>query len=186
MAFRYGYQEDKKDSAKKAVIAAVVLILILSIYSLGTTITGYLSYSNSVESELNKTQAELTIYKFVSEECTRNLWLQEKNLSACEIALGLTNASMQACNQRNDLLINWSEYLNASLSSCMSELDIVRGAYGNITFKYSTLVRNSAREICCTFGDVQSQAARNWDIKNDQIVCSGSLLVNCSSGETTF
>lgn len=163
-----------------------MLILAFSFYSVGTTITGYLSYSRTVESELNKTKGELAAYKSVGEECTRNLWLQEQNLSVCESSLGSTSVSLAGCKQKSGMLANQSESLNASLSSCISELEITMGAYGNITFGYRNLVRNSVKEVCCTFSDVQNSIVRNWNITNDQIVCFGSFSLNCSSGEMIF
>jgi len=162
------------------------IIAILSLYALGTTITGYFTYSGNIESELNKTQNELAIYKSVSEECTRILWMKEKNLSVCETSLGSASISLAKCNRLADNLINQSVLLNLSLSSCLSESSLLRNKFGNLNISYNTLVRNSVKAICCSFGDVQSSLIRNWNVTNDRIICTGSFSVNCSSGETTF
>lgn len=185
MAFRYEYKPAGEGTKKVALVIATV-ILAFSIYSVGTTITSYITYSSSVESELNKTKADLAVYKAVTEECARDLSQKEQNLSVCESTLGSTYASLASCNQQAAALLSQSASLNASLSSCLGESTALKNTYGNLAESYNNLVRSSVKAICCSFGDIQSGGARSWNITSDRIVCSGLYSVNCTSGETTF
>lgn len=187
MAFSYNYKHkphNPSGAAKKALIAAVMLILVLGIYSVGSTITGYISYSDSVASELNGTKKELEIYKAVSDECTRDLWLKESDLTACERSFESASASLAACEALAASLSNRTSSLESSLASCSSELQSLKGIFGNLNISYEKLVRNSVKAVCCSFSDVQRSQIRNWGVSPDGIVCSGSFSVNCSSGGT--
>lgn len=160
--------------SNKIIVISLAAVLVLGIYAIGVSVTGYFSYSSGIESELNKTKEELGLYKAAGEECTRSLWSKEQNITACQGALSECGAKGSALNAQ--LLV-----LNVSLSSCLSESSGAKVALENMTARYMSLARNSVKAICCSFGDVQSSAVKSWDVASDRIVCSGQFAVNCSA-----
>ena len=179
-----GLQFGKK--GKHLAIAAVIILFAGIFYFVGNTMTGYATYSKSLETQLNNTQAELTavqekkdICESVLENMRSNLGSLNSSLSTCGSNLASNRLSLDNCNKERVRLENEGNNLSASLNSCRTENE-------NSIQSYKQLARSSVRPICCSFGDVQSAAIRNWNITNGSIVCNGNYTINCTSGESNY
>lgn len=184
----YNYSPQSKDErartffakrGKHIAIAAVIVFLIGAFYATGNLITTYATYNKNLQEQLNSTQIALETEQQQKEVCEASLENTKSNLNTCSSDLASTKGSLASCGSDKEKLAGDTRSLTSSLNTCISEKE-------SINQSYKHLARNSVKAICCSFGDVQSAATRNWNIINDSIVCSGNYTVNCTSGETNY
>ena len=175
---------DKK--GKHLAVAAAILLFIGTFYFVGNTLTGYITYSRNLEQELNETHNELIDLKSEYEACSTDLTDANSGIASLNSSLNSCSADMfsqklavTSCNTEKNSLIEEKKSLSSSLSSCRNEQTSSHESYRQ-------LARNSVKAICCSFGDVQSSAIRNWNITNNSIVCTGNYTINCTSGESNY
>ena len=183
MAFEYSYGQKK--NTKHIVIAAVSAALIFSFYLI-TTNTAYVSYTESLESELNKTKAALSSVEGEKTQCLKDLFEKISASDKCSAELNEKSANLDICESDRTGMKTYISSVNSSLSSCMSEKQSLQGLYQNESENFRSLVRNSAASICCSFRDAQRGSVINWGIANNSIICEGSYTVNCSTGATNY
>ncbi len=94
--------------------------------------------------------------------CQSDLLLQGTKLDNCTQDLGAAENDLEACNLGKNLL-------ETQLTKKIAD--------------YELLAKNSVTSICCSFSDYKSGAVKSWDISDNNILCSGSKTVNCTSGE---
>jgi len=171
---------------KQLAIAAILVFFTGIFYFVGSTMTGYATYSKSLETQLNNTQDELTavqeqkeICESVLENMRSSLGSLNSSLSTCGTDLASNRLSLDNCNKERASLESERNNLSTSFNSCRTENE-------NSIQSYKQLARSSVRPICCSFGDVQSAAIRNWNIANNSIVCTGNYTINCTSGESNY
>ncbi|MBI4153707.1 hypothetical protein HY501_00060 [Candidatus Woesearchaeota archaeon] len=172
---------------KHLAIAAVIVFFIGVFYFVGNTITGYATYSKSLEQQLNTSAQELSDTKEQHELCQLSLESSNNDRAAlnasinkCSSDLFSNKLFLDSCYKEKEKLENTTKRLDSQLSSCNND-KIASGE------AYKQLARSSVKAICCSFGDVQSATIRNWNItSNNSIVCSGNYTINCTSGESNY
>jgi septal ring factor EnvC (AmiA/AmiB activator) len=195
MAFQYKYKAFAistrltgalRRSSKSVTIVSVLIVLILSFYLITSNVTAYVTYTENIEKKLNETAKELVITKASMEECSKNLASTRDNLNSCTADLDQSKSQLTTCNSERSALQTRKSELESQLSNCTAEKEDFRTRYENGLAAFNSIVKNSVRAICCSFGDVVSGTTKNWGIVDNKIVCTGSYNVNCSSGETDF
>ena len=171
---------------KHLAIAAVIILFVGTFYFVGNTMTGYVTYSESLEQQLNETHNKFLDMKAQYETCDAYLGNANSNiaslntsLNACSTDMFSQKLAVTSCNNEKERLGREKSDLSTSLSSCRSE-------QVSSTESYKQLARNSVKAICCSFGDVQSGSVRNWNITNNSIVCTGNYTINCTTGESNY
>lgn len=184
----YSYSPQSKDEraraffdrrGKQLAVAAVIVFLVGAFYTTGNLITSYATYNKDLQEQLNSTQAALETEQQQKESCQALLESSNSDLNKCGNDLASTKGYLASCGADKDKLNSNIQNLSASLDTCKSEKE-------SINQSYKQLARNSVKAICCSFGDVQSAAIRNWNIINNSISCTGNYTVNCTDGETNY
>jgi len=196
MAVRYKYKPGNKSLSQvisffannKRNISLLLLsvVLIISFSFLSDRITGYVTYTSDLESVLNETIQQLNFESRAMAECDSNLDSTKTGLNICNDKLGSSQSYLTTCEKERGDLKSYSDNLNSVYAKCDSERTDLQSKYANSTESYKSVIRNSVRAICCSFGDTQSGAIRSWEILNNQIVCNGNYSVNCTSGATNY
>lgn len=195
MAFRYKYKAfdirtrlmgNLRKNGKSITIVSILIVLTLSFYLITSSVTAYITYTENIEKVLNETKKELDVTKASMEECSKNLASTRDDLNSCNSNLDQSRSQLSTCeNERNELRTRNSE-LESQLSACNTEKEDFKARYENRLSAFNNLVRSSVRALCCSFGDIVSEATKNWGIVDDKIVCTGNYHVNCSTGETDY
>ncbi|MBI4018241.1 MAG: hypothetical protein HY368_01390 [Candidatus Aenigmarchaeota archaeon] len=167
---------------KKIGIGLVAVLFIFVLYSVGTVVTGYTSYSGKLEDELNSTKEDLRIISAAREECAQSLIDKSAAYSECS---GKLQSSEQAADKCETDLSSLRASSESSLNECRTELNSLKTNQSSLSAGYKNLVKNSVKAICCTLSDVESASAKQWRIDSDKIFCSGNFTVNCATGETS-
>ncbi len=183
MAYEYRYGQKK--NTKHIVIAAVSAALIFSFYLI-TSNTAYVSYTESLETELNRTISELAAIEGEKTQCLKDLLEKISVSDKCSAELSEKSANLIFCENDRTNMKTYISSVNSSLASCMSEKQSLQNIYANESGNFRALVKNSAASICCSYRDVQRGSAVSWSITNNSIVCEGSYVVNCSTGVTSY
>lgn len=172
--------------SKQLAVAGVIILFVGTFYFMGNTLTSYATYNKNLEMQLNNTQGQLLQEQEMKEQCEASLSAAKDGLNTCNADKIFTSAKLESCqNNVVQLNRNVNELTNKS-SNLSSSLDACKNSYSSTLESYRQLARNSVKAICCSFGDVQSGAARNWNITNNNIVCSGNYTINCTSGESNY
>ena len=180
----YEYKPPGKNSIdiKKISIGIVAVLLLLVLFSVGKIVTGYATYTGSLETELNSAKEDLRIISAAREECAAELNTKSNIYGECSSNLQSAQSALTQCQQDFSALKTGSE---TSLNECRTELNSAKSLQSSVTASYSKLVKNSVKAICCTISDVDSAALKQWRIENYKIICSGNFTVNCATGETS-
>jgi hypothetical protein len=195
MGFRYSYKADdirrrisyfSHYNGKQALAAIVFVVVVFSLYMFSSRITGYVTYSGSLEDVLNKTRADLFQVNVAGEECRQTLSTTNGNLEMCMNKLGDSASYLVECEAKRDELQSYSDQLNTQLSASEGERASWKESYENKSADYSSLARNYAR-MCCSAFDIVNSKTINWDLTSNMVTCdSGSYTVNCATGETNY
>lgn len=183
MAFDYRYSQ--KRNTKPLIIIAVSAVLIAAFYFI-TSNTAYVSYTENLEAELNKTRVSLETTENEKSQCLKDLFEKISMSDKCNSDLIEKTSDFTNCDVERSGMMSYINTVNSSLSSCMNERQNLQGLYLNESENFRALVRNSAASICCSFRDVQNGAVIRWDIINNSIVCNGNYTINCSTGMTSY
>lgn len=191
MGYRYTpYTKDERARSffgkrgKNLAIVAVVVVLISVFYVTGNTLTGYATYSKNLERQLNNTKNALLISQEQKEVCKDLLESTSSELNSCKNDLTSAKDSLANCSNTTLQLSNTIQNLSSKINNLTQSLENCKKDNESVSEQYEQLAKNSAKPICCSFGDIQSGAIRNWNIMNNAIICSGNYTVNCTSGET--
>ncbi len=194
--FRYNYKpyswhkrlkEFAKNNSKPAAIAIISVFLIISFQGINNTVTGYLTYQGGLEQQLNDTKNQLSSMEAEKNTCVSGLASANENLKGCEKTINTSASSLANCKKEKADLTGYSNALSASLDTCRTESEDLGNKLGNKTASYDSLVRNSARTVCCRTFDVIEGSVVRWDLKDDRIVCNeGRYSINCTAGNTNY
>ena len=196
--FKYSYNAHTiRYKAKDAVVGnnkqlwmvSIIIALVVSMYIASNAVTGYITYGQSMEVEYNKTrdllflkQSELESVKASEENCNANLIDTEEKLNSCNVRFSESESLLINCESDMNNLKTYSEELNALLNECDAERSEFQEKYENASTTLSNLIDNTVALICCRPGIETSE----WDMINDEIVCSGSYSIDCNTGELTY
>jgi hypothetical protein len=95
-SFRYNYnpyslkdrvKESFNKNSKPVVLAVVSFFLIAGLYSINNTITGYISYQDNVEKELNNTKQVLANIESEKASCLSELSDSYASLDECQATI---------------------------------------------------------------------------------------------------
>lgn len=194
MAFKYSYKPRSKNrlfdfagkNSRNVGLFLLAVALISSFSLLSDRITGYVTYTSDLESTLNETLQQLNIESRLKAECIANLDSTKSGLNLCNDKLTSSQSYLVTCEKDRGELKSYSDQLNSLFSACDVERADMKTKLANETENFKSIVRNSVKAICCSFGDALSGAVRRWGIENSQIVCSGNFSVNCTAGNTNY
>ncbi len=178
--------EQLRKNSKSVGLSILAIALIFSFSILSGRITGFVTYASDLESTLNETAKQLDIESQLRATCDSALASTKSGLSLCNDKLYSSQGYLVTCEKDRDDLSSYSARLNEQFSSCDAQREELNAKYTNETENYKTIVRNSVKAICCSFGDLQIGNSRNWGITNNQIVCGGNYTVNCTTGSTNY
>ncbi|MFA4819986.1 MAG: hypothetical protein WC613_03440 [Candidatus Aenigmatarchaeota archaeon] len=164
---------------KHLAIVIVVAFLFVVFYTTGIAMTTYATYSRTVEQQLNETRVNLANVQTEKNLCQASLENTSNDLKLCQTNVNSITALLDSCDKEKTLLYTNVNSLNSSLNNCKTEK-----AAAAQSFKQ--FIKNSVKAICCSYGDVQSGAARKWSMVNDSIICTGEYTVDCATGETNY
>lgn len=175
MSSKYKFSPDDGDDSKfknlfanksRTVIAAVLVIVAVSVFSIGSSvITGYVTYSDNLKNENKICEDKLSVCNSVLNSCN----------------LDITDKSTQLITCQDN-----SKQLNDKVAETQASLDNCTIQSSNMTTVYKDLIKSSVKPICCSYADMQNGVTRNWNIIDNVITCTGDYAVNCSSGETNY
>ena len=184
MSYSYSASDgDFSSRRKQAIIVIAAALLITIFYFVNGTITTYATYSKNLQNDLESAKIALNEQQQKYDECQGSLIGASLDLSVCNSALNSTGSSLSSCNSEKSQLNSQVSQLNSQISSLNYNISSCQTNAENV---YKQLARNSAKPICCSFGDFQSGASRSWSLANNSITCSGTYTVNCTSGETNY
>jgi cell division protein FtsL len=161
------------------------LISYVVITAIATAIIFYMvgSYFKEIEVGQNISSLSVQIAEKEAELSNVTTSLEEaRNLSAQQQdQLNSTNLQLQSCQgSLQDLQGNvtslqvLSSTVQSQLTDCQTNMTV-----------YQTVVQNSVRAVCCSFGDVLAGTVKNWQIFSNSIICSGNSTVDCATGATS-
>ena len=174
---------------KQISIISIVVFLLFFSFIITNTITGYITYQESVEAELNATKNILSVTQASLNEMTKERDICENNLkdrvaelTACNNKLSQSESYLVNCeNERNELQ-DYTRELNELFANCESVKEELQSSYEDLSTDFSELIRNTPADVCCRPGIEVSE----WSVIDNRIVCHGELVVNCTSGETNY
>lgn len=204
MAFHYDYKppgrrkfkgriEDQfKRFRKGNVITAVIIIVVIGIFAVGAfSITGFVTYTQDMEQELNETTIALDNTKVKLDECNTNLFNSLDKITDLENRLQDSSGLLIECEGVKADLNSYANELNALLTTCEGEKAEVEKNYqdsldtiADLENTRDTVIKKSARSVCCSFADVENSVIRNWTVVDNGVVCDGNHTINCGTGET--
>ena len=155
---------------KRLFIYAISAVLIVTLFAVGISVTGYVT--SKMTDEVEKSQLRLTI-----SDCQDNLSATAGNLSSCMGNLSACRSSLQTVESELADCKSTTGELNATLLNRAAENEELKKLVQDQATKCNSLALNSARAICCTPG----LTSANWEISNDAIICAGSQVLNCSA-----
>ena len=180
-----GIDESKKNQMK--IVGGLLALLVVFIFA-SLSITGFVTYQDTLEEELNTTKANLSATNQELTECSENLLKEEGDLSSCITSLENTKSFHDSC--KNDVANRDSQIssLNSDLSTCNSQKSSVENDLTASRDNFNKLAANSARASCCTVADLIQGTTQYWGISDNSVVCGSdkSYTVNCGSGSTSF
>lgn len=176
-------------NSKQLFIALVVVFFLSFSYLMTNALTGYITYQESLEDELNKTknilaekENQLSSVTSANDACKTELQTKLSELGACNSKLSESESYLVSCETERDDLKEYSKEINSLLVTCEQERSDFSTKYNEISAEYSSLVKNTAADVCCRPGIENS----NWGIVYSRVVCYGDFTVDCTSGETNY
>jgi uncharacterized phage infection (PIP) family protein YhgE len=160
--------------AVTAILTAIVFYLIGSYF-------GNMNLSskiNGLTKQIAEKKMELTNATESLQTAQNKSTSQQSQITSYITQLNLMQGKLQDCQ-------NNTQILQSSISSLQNISSSLQGQLTNCNANmttYQMVVQNSVRAVCCSFGDVQAGATKNWQIFSNNIICSGNNTVNCGTG----
>ncbi|MFH1420448.1 MAG: hypothetical protein ABIG30_00600 [Candidatus Aenigmatarchaeota archaeon] len=164
----------------------VAVILLAAFIFVGSNVTGYMTYTDSVEKQLNETQTNLNETILLYGACQNNLincaesdMSTSKNLESC-------NANMTETRSSYTLLeLNYSKK-EAILDLCVSEKESYINSYNAWKSNYNKLIVSSAKAMCCS-DNTEGLNITFTVTPMHAIDCSGvEYMINCTTGQANY
>ena len=159
----------------KFILSVVVLAVIFG-YAFGIYLSSF--------SEEKVTQINSTLFS-----CKGNLALVNQNLSDCSSSLSKKKIERESCSLNlNSLQTTFSQLqsnstqLSNALFNCQNQSSTFSVLLDKRNQEYASVVKSYAKSFCCSLGDISNGNARNWTLTGSEIVCSGNVTINCSTG----
>jgi hypothetical protein len=168
-------------------IALVSIFTLFMFFNLSTNVTGFITYTESLQEELNETQIELAGAKASHQQCISSLDGRITELTECNSLLSGGESELAACKSEKTSLTIYTDELNEVLNVCTSERDIIQESLDTQETNYDELIRNSARPMCCSAFSILNGDSISWGLNDNKLKCgSGDFTVDCSTGETDY
>jgi adenylosuccinate lyase len=177
--YRLGIKNFFIKNSKKITIAVIVIVVLFVVYSINAFVTGFVAYNEELENELNKFKNDFITINQSFIECRNNLDVYLTEARTCE-------KNLQNCEKQKEVTTNYSIALENIIGQCQKDKEAIMQNYTKLTENYKNIIRESVRSRCCSYDDIMNGAIKNWDIKDNKIMCSGNYTVNCTSGETNY
>ena len=175
-------------SQKKLIISAVIILA--AVIVVGGGITGYATYTQSLEEQLTGAQLELNDTVVELGTCQNGLITcgEEKENLNTKYNNALNNATYWS--QRYDAqLLSYNELnddystCQSERSTCVSERDTYSSSYTSWKSNFETLVKNTVKNFCCN----GTQGNATFSISSNSVDCNGAdYHFNCSSETTNY
>jgi septal ring factor EnvC (AmiA/AmiB activator) len=164
------------NNSKKISLVILLLAIGFSLVNVNSSMTGLATGDEQILKNLERSQESVNFIIQEREGCLGELAFARDSFNTCQADLGSANANLDACNKDK-------ETIKASLTSCQTEKTVAENQLAAEIVNYEELAKNSVTSICCSFSDFKAGTIKNWGIENNNIVCTGSSTVNCTSGE---
>lgn len=184
----YSFSPTTKDEAarsfinkrgKQMVIAVAVVFLVGIFYFTGTTLTTYATYNKNLEQELTDTKGDLATSQSEADACQQSLETSNNQLQTCNSDLSTSKSSLKSCTKETSDLKDEVYAFKSAVEKC-------EGKMTSSSDSFMQLARNTVKGMCCSFGDMQNGAVRDWNVVNNSIICSGNYTINCATGGTNY
>ena len=167
---------------------AIIASFIIFLYTINYGITGFVTYQENIESELNNTVQELTQTKTElsqtfdeKENCLSNLASEKNNLASCQNNLQKGKSDVVACESSLSTTTNKLTQKNQQLDTCNADKEAVESLLQNRESSYNELLKNSVINTCCSVFDVRAGNIVSWSMHDNAIDCnSGTNTINCT------
>lgn len=169
---------------KNILIGVGVIFLFILILSVGN-ITSFVLDNNKLESKINNIQTKINSVSGERDACVSNLDSSNKELKNCIYNITTVRNQISTCSLEKEIITTEKTKVINQLSKCEQEKSDIGIKYNNQLDNFDTFVRNYAKTVCCSIGDVKTGSVRNWSVVSNDITCSGSFSVNCTTGQTT-
>lgn len=169
-------------SGKKVAIVAIIVVAALLFVNSG--ITGYFSYTQALEKQVNSLQDDVSAVKGFLNSCSNDLTATNQSLAECGATAAAYKSNLAECVANRDVDRQLIDAANANLTQCRASEEQFKARLEISDSNYAQLAANSAKSACCSFGDAQSGTVRQWSVINNSISCTGNRTVNCTSGAT--
>ncbi len=193
-----GRKEDKSSeknvNKNKLLIAVLIVLAALLFVGVSSSVTGYVTYREGMNKQLEYTVQELADVTKQNEQCGANLFSALEKEEQCKSQLSTKDGQLNSCTSQKSDLENQKIQAESLYSACNAEKEEINVEYQKAlndiaagSAVYDQFARNSARSVCCSIGDVLNGAVKHWGISENNIVCSDTgRTVNCGTGETDF
>ena len=175
-----------KKNKKYVILGLIILGVVLIIFLIRPTITGY-----NVYQQLKSMNYTVEDYGKNIEGLKSDLLVSSTNLSSCsafnnELLTELEKYSDKFSECKNELGsmetnfdFSKSEY-EKTIKSLESDLEGKEGDVDELNLKYDLLAKNAANNICCK-AKVDNPDIKYYKVENDRIVCleEGELSISC-------
>ncbi len=169
---------------KPASFMFLSVVAVASLYLVTSSITGFVTYTEDIESKLNETATRIDVLESEKEQCENDLQGMAEDLENC---MSRFSSSLQECKQEITVLEGKNDELSYDLSSCEAERTEAEDKYEKVSADFETLVKNSVWDVCCSPYDVVNSNINDWGLTDNRIICgSGGYTINCGTGETSY
>jgi septal ring factor EnvC (AmiA/AmiB activator) len=161
--------------------ASIIFSFVALLYVINYGITGFVTYQENIESELNDVTSELAetkteLSKNIAEKetCLTDLATESSNLISCRSNLQKGQADIIECESSLSAA-------NQQLDACRNDKESLELLLQERESSYNELLRNSVINTCCSVFDVRSGNTVSWSLENNKIVCdTGGNAINCT------
>lgn len=174
-----------KNSKNLSIIILVIVLMIVS-YSINSVITGYTVYSEELEKEVENYKEQYETANQNYEDCKNTVDEYKSEAEQCRDDIKTHEASLQECEKEKEIQAKYSTALQDIVNECESEKSSMQEDYDRLLENYKDVIRDSVTSRCCSYSDIRNDVTKNWDIIDNEIICSGNYTVNCGTGETNY
>jgi chromosome segregation ATPase len=128
----------------------------------GKVITGYTTYADQIEKELNETRHDLSL-------CEDGIANANNDIASFLSGLANMKSISDVCRTELNSTKSALDMYGKEKSSLQAEKD-------GLELKYNNLAIHAATDMCC----VRGVKIASWSIVDDFILCSGNKTINCT------
>ncbi len=163
-------------NSKKISLFILFVAVVFFAFTVSREITGLTTNVEKIHENLEDAQNSVNFIMQERETCYSDLNYAQNSFNNCMNDLGSTESKLSLCTgEKADL--------QKAYDACQEQKKTAESLLEEKTSSYDELAKNSVTAICCSFSDSRSGVVKNWNIVNNNVVCSGNFTVNCTSGE---